>query len=285
MVLEDDRRGEQRVGDWPPPAAEHRPGPAFSHASAAARSASGGSVSETNAPPPAVRSTAWVEQNVRAQRLLAVPALPRRRVGDRHRHSRHKSAPRRSARDLDRPVERVPGPDERARPAAVGRAGPRARAAPRRHRAPPRPREPTRRVEPTSRSTASSHATWRSAPTSSSSTSSSPSRVRPTWRRPRAGSARAPPPSRPGRPQQALCAHRPRVVRVALRCGRAGRRRRTSTAAGSSAPSGGTARGCSPRRGRRRRSCGPGPRSSVPPRPGSSSSTDGVPVGSARRDL
>ena len=119
VVLQDDRRGEHRVGARP----ARRPAPAtcpsFSHASAAARSAAGGSVSETNAPP--VASQHGVGRAERPpQRLLAVAALPRRRVGDRHRQPPQPSAD--GARRRPRPPRRARCQRriERAGAAAVG---------------------------------------------------------------------------------------------------------------------------------------------------------------------
>ena len=78
---------------------------------------------------------------------------------------------------------------------------------------------------------------------------------------------------------QHLRAHRRRSSGCA-RCARAGTRRRTSSGAGSSAPSAGTATARSPRRARRRRSLAPGP-SRQPPSASSASSQ----VASALRDL
>ena len=281
MIGEDSSVRGRRVAD------EHRPRPAFSHASACARSVGGGSVSDTNAPPP-VRSTVWVEQNVRASASSRSPpshGVVFAIVTD----SRQSALSRRSAPTSTAPSSACQVRIERAAAApSAWRRSSRSEPASTRRRAPPHtPIDRPRRRDDL--------ALDRLVPGDVALAARPRARRRARARRPR----------RARRVARTTCRKRTRTSTVASGAAleqaprvrivhgvvgmrgavrRAGRRRRTSSAAGSSAPSAGRARGCSPRRGRRRRSRAGVVGHRAPPARSSSSSTASH-VGSACRDL
>ena len=144
-------------------------------------------MSDTNAPP-SVRSTVWVEQNVRSQRVLARRRPPTGSCSRSVTVRRQSAVVQALGGDLDR-ARRARCQRRTIAPARVPSAcaGPRARS-PRDGDRRGRPHtlidRDRRRPDATSRSTASSQARWRSPPTSSSSTGSSPSPRRARrWRR------------------------------------------------------------------------------------------------------
>ena len=267
VVLEDDRRGEHRVA-LAGLADEHRPRALVAARAAASRSARG-RIGQRDERARRARAgpRGWSRTCARSASSRSSPS-ERRRVRDLDGEPRSPRATRLGARP--RRARRAPRQERTIAPAAPSGSS----ASPGRDRdrhAPPAPerqlalgglvpgRDGARRRRPARRPARRRASTWRA-----HDVQEAHAHVDVARRRPRAGTR---------------CCIVPAVVGMALAVRRAGTRRRRSSGAGSSAPSGGRATARSPRRAPRRRSRGPGHAHSAPP---SSASTVVLPASGAR---